>query len=146
LLFRVALQHSSKSVRTRTITEPSFCQEKYRLCHRDFHESTPEHTIIQFGHGKIPHIGGQRLVLGRQPVTVCARVWMFHKSAKLKQFMQQMLGPRQDRVLRFDSAAASQPPSTISSRPRCTVGVVVNSTSKDYEERPKSEKLQTCHI
>ena len=28
----------------------------------------------------------------RQPVTVCARVWMFHKSAKTKQFMQQMLG------------------------------------------------------
>lgn len=51
----------------------------------------------------------------------------FHKSAKLKQFMQQMLGPRQDRVLRFDSAAASQLALDHFQQASVHCGVVVNS-------------------
>jgi len=84
-------------------------------------------------------------VLGRQPVTVCARVWMFHKSAKLKAIHAANAGaearPRSPIRLRGCITTTS----TIYSGASVHCGVVVSSTSKNYE-RPKSEKLHTCHI
>jgi hypothetical protein len=76
---------------------------------------------------------------GQQPVTGCARVWMFHKSAKLKQFMQAnpRAEARQRSPIRLCGCITPRP---FTVRPRRTM------SRGQLEKRPKSEKLQTCHI